>query len=1732
MADDDEIDSFGGYLNDRYDGQAPMQQDAPPDAPALNRATTSGRHFPSIATGEDYFKWTAAMNNTVCPQRVMCINIKAAYLQPDAVMLSHALTPEQKNALAHANGVFSMATMLFAGTGKGLPTGTPPKIAQMHLDGSDPDEIAKEIKSMVPFQYYTYTPQHVDQGVLHTSDEHVRQFALGLEYIRNKSKTGYWGVRVWKVVMDPTHSDSALWSPVMQENQNAYNQTTNHAMPDKLRKTTEATFATSSRQMSDKNNLEESVLNAFRWVRTNQDLCTLYELYSGGGSAPLFENMQSEIGNDEMNRPLMPHETLGGTHKLGPEWALNVRRKFPLVAGMTASHDDTDRPCEEQCTVDNYVGPNNELRFPTEACDLGEVFFTSNASVRCLMTKPLPIQLTSVAKPSDAVLEFWFAQKWQTDPELLDVVDARSVHANGVAAEWRKYEDVCQRGFLKHISGHGYATSIDKLMQNTELRSNASINLSAKEKAVMTGVSRGDAGSRPREALVEVGKKVSRAFGLVRTYGAEITEKLQALKKEGYAQNKARIDELQEAKNRQTATLVRDINLFGLALQSRVFLSKQERRDIAPGMCKAHDSLLKDMAAFAAQLTTGIYRMDPADPRSSLGTANIAFGMGNDQYSDVAVELAPEARKAPWAAFRQFVVHLLSKVLLIEGRESRVGIEVYQQQYETFAKFSTVLNMCGARGCAKSELLNRMEKIFPEGTFQNAGSRSQKEGLNRDYNPYAATMRIFQEVPAMFYDKGEEEISKQAVWDNFTNHSRNTKKVQSDGTEDWATTPMYQIREETYGVANNCGPMMITREEEEPDPSKQALYDRFHVQVCFSTRPPGEESYANSKEFQDSLVAPSNARAIAAFKVMVGLIKKTLSYTTKVPEMQTKTEHANLLFRQWDRMLVHQFGIARPESRRETKRHWTLQLICAEAACAEVFFCKQSASNFDFMMPALVVDPDEETPENGIRGHLAVWDESQLEPAIRRSAMPTIHDCLAAWSAALDYAEQTSAHFFWVLHNVAESVGIKADLRDFCTMSNQSPPRHTTPSGADGPGGASLDPQDANMASDQPEAEWPADRERGVRFPHFMHREGGVCVEDARRRVAEMEKQRIARVASLRVGLRVGSQDGDTAMMSIRRSWQQARDDEMPSFFDTKLGRVRAMTLDEASGYVYPNPMDLLAVGYGEDQLAHWSRGVAVVPLQVDHTFGTVVGNYTFQNWQPANKAPTAAAIDPGWRLMQTTPPDQNKRWMSATRAVLEQAAINGSHSATTFGLTTMIVRDCLYLASCWEVPVRAPRNNELRFKYESAMTKIEATESASVVAGQPTLHTPVPATQLVRPADSEVFRADSARKESTFGRLADYRAFRRWIPPLLDSAGKPLDEAEQDRGVFGARLEALVDRGRLPAMAPLYSTRVEKSRPIRMGNDNTLLVNTDFFVRHQALFVEVALDNLRHPGMRRNFYGLQLNSRGPVRASGALSREMSPGSEQAAVLRAEGKIPGELTTTASIDTVPLHYDMLQLFLTNKALEMVSMDVADTLELMGMANSSKAIPRFATRFRDTSDESTMITIPYKAKGTAAPPSDESLETCPDEVRRALENAEALHVRTLKPDDPEVLEQIKRNRKKDALPVEGDQMHFSTWISNAFVIGQDTGLFANSDDPVWLSIMEATLGVTSHRIEQNLISPAWQRIFAIGGRCSGAPDVESISRARATNAEHAKDRGKGAIPSSTGLRELPRKRPRE
>lgn len=1700
----------------------------------LLNSTQVGNQLPSVGCGADLLPWLESYNTNdeeaIYPQRVMVVNLSCAYLQSDAKNLLDALTPDDPQLNAHANGQYTLLTLLCAGTSKGLPTGEPPEVEQMKAEGRSEKEISDWKIANTPYSSYTFRPvRHLDEK---------RQFGYFIEYIWNKTKTSYWGVRVWKVVMDPKHSDSDLLSTLMKENQNAFNQTTNHAMPDRLRKTNEATFAKEARRMDDKFDLERSAANSYRWVRTNADMCKLFELYEGRDKAsPLYPRMMEQVGNAEMNTPISGDNKTAfvGNHPLSLEMALNPRRHdgIALKAGIKSS-PDAEEANAEQCLMSNYVGEYNRMTFPCP--DL--VWFSSNASLRTMMHVPFPEPLTGAVKPSDDVLRFYFERMYQTDPELVAKVDMHALGTNGIANEWKNYTGICERGFYRMIGGHSTTSEASKLMAATSLVSNSSIDLSSLEKMRLKGGGQSENGARPRESIVVVSKKIRRAFDFLNTYSQEMNDTIRRLKLNGVSINQNRVMAEQTLRDRTVARVFRGINTFGISLMSRIFVSRRERADVPPGILASHDALMRDLRVFGEVVnnSTGVYKLDSQDPRSSVvGTANIAFGNGNDQYLDAATQDgSPAAPKNAWSVWRAFISDLFSRVLRIDGREVRICIEIYQQVFETLFGFSTCLVLPGGPGIGKSMRGLRMMELMPDGCFMRAGSRSEKEGLNREWNPYCGYARLYDEIPKSFSCKETEDMMKQIVSDNATQHSRSVKCTTMDGVEDFKTIQMYQIHSETHIIPNNEGPL-LNRSDEEPSTSKQALYNRCTVQVCFGSSASHDDAHANENEYKESINSKSNEGSIAAFRVMVGLIKKVLSYSVNLPPLCAKTEHANVLFAMFDRMLVYEFGMQRPDNRRESKRHQTLQLITAEAACAEVWFTKQSAVNFDFMMPILTVDPNEPDPPNGIRGHLPLWSDDQIEPASRRAAMPTIHDILAAWSASLDYSEQTSAHFFWVLHLCAESVGIKADLRDMMIMNPGGPDPSSPPlANGDRPGL----PTDADLPDGSPELPAHKPEYNRINAPNFLGRNAGATVRDIEDRLQAMERQRIARLAGLRLGLRTGSQDmcGDVSA-NLDALWAQANENDLPLIFDVQLQRMRRMTREEASGYSFPNPLDLLAVGYNAEELGWWSVGMGADcgPQKIDPKFGVRMEGWSLMQWQGSNKTPTAAAMDPGWRMID----DQShgdktsektdkaeKRWHKQTRSVLSRAP---KAPVAEFGLTDNIVRDVIHQISLWPVDTRCPRNSEFEHKFEDAMTKTD--DKTTIIEGNKTLADMPVAGSWLRPADASAFLLDSRQKASVFGDLSERSHFRSYLP--LDEEGKRTSPAAHI-----ARLEALVERGRLPALAPMYSTRVEKSVVLKMTADNKLAFNTEFMMRFQALYTEVALTNVLHEQMRGCVYHVKLGERANDAFARTVDAVDTPVGGVQSNLSSSHNDPGsssEPYNKTPIRQVPLSWDAFQIFLTTKALQKITYDADTTLGEMGLYDV--VVPRFTTRFPSTTDGCLgLLTVPWVKRGTAEEEASSFRKPTKQELDQARNSAKAACARSVRDDDPVVVQHLMQLQNAKKLPVGGNAASFSNWFGNCFVIGQEGGLWSDANDPVFKSICESTMGVTSHEISKRLVqSVEWRKLLDIelptdgyqsGGADQLAEQTDHIASKIIADQKHELIRSMGAVAGGGLELELP------
>lgn len=1779
------------------DGLAPMDEEAEEDPMddveredarlrALQQRLLSagqpdgpGTYIESSGLSGSWQVWTEELEGKIFPARILCTNLNLRYLQQDAENLCEALTPEDPEEAAHAKGQFTMLALMSTGTGKGFHTGTPPWMTEMRDNGADEDDIAKEVEKRMkhPVKGYTYIPGADTQDRTDNDMRPARQFVWFLEYIRNEDGDGYMGLRVWKVIFDKTHSDTSLLNNLMNENENARNQTTNHAMADALRKPNDAAIAKSARQMDSKD-LERSVPNQHRWVKNNRDLLKAANLYTANGLARLYPNIEQEAMQAGTEQPLFPHQEFGGTHPLSPEMMFNARRHRPLSAGWIAKKTDSVRPAAAQIDPTGYDPPDRSLRFDPEATRRGDVLMTTHSSIKTLLDHvELPKKVAGQVRPEPSLLRSYFSQMHTKDPALVALGLKDAVIDRGADAVFDEYKEQ-----LSRISEDGIGrimgtekTGAERLLNGTQLASFSSIDLSPAERVRLQEEARGKKsdGARPREALAEVGTQLNNLISFLDSNSRRQHDAIRTRRPPEGADE----DELERWRTnnvidndnlcRETSENYQAAIRFGLKLHARCFKSRRDRMDIPPGVLESHDALMSDLKALGKVINEGkgVYNLRVADVGT--GTANIAFGTDKDQYCDASDGDSKEATKTPWAVWREFLNNLFTRVLKIDGRELRICMEIYQQLFETLADFSTVLVLCGAAGVGKSERPKRMSDILPKGSVQKSGSRSAKEGMNPGWTSYCSKLCLYDEAPAILCDKAQEDYAKQVLSDNCVQHARSAKTVNGDGFEDWGNRAFYVYHYESDVVSNNEGPM-LNRDGEEPSTSKNALYQRSHTQVVFTAKTTDAEAHTNDNEYKRSLEDPNNASAIVSFKVMVGIIKKLLSFTQKVTKLGTNTKHANVLFRLFDQMLLHEFGIARPDSRKEKKRHWTLTFITAEAACAEVFFTKQSASLFDFMLPEVLVDADQPTPEDGIRGYVRPWDELHLEPVARRATMPTPHEIIAAWSAGLDYSEQTSAHFWWVQYLMAQSVGINPDLRDLMSwnLANE-PPAAPTPTAGDVPGPsdhqaamqnvesddedpnredqrAQVDPSDVvpgrqprDKPSQRQDGGWqtepavPVAQEFGVRFPSFLSSEKRkVTLKDMQSRGVKLEKQRMAHVRSLRMGQRGGSCDGGSAIQNIKQQWDNEDRAEWPMILDG--GVVVRMDRQQLEGFAFPSPSDMLLTGYKDQDLIDFSKGEGFDDvLGHDYRFGTSYGSgantWTFHLLQPNNKTPTAAAFDPSWRVLGTAaePPDSAKRWQDAACKL----RTNCPSVCDKFGLTTNIVKDCIFRVSQWSVAYREPKYEEQMTKYETCMTVVATTDQNH--EGDPALAQAPDIGTKMRPSGAFAFRGDSKVKRRQFGKM-----FKRHHFSELWMGHEP---GVQYGTTFANRLEALVDNGHLPAMAPLCSTRVSEGAPVRLLQDNRLIFSTDYLVGFANLFTEVALKNYLHPSMRGNPYSFQLGRDTP--GTGSVRNAVEDRSKAAKRVQREQPIPQtETSEVAVVDGLPLTYDMLQIFLTTKAVEKMSWDTGDFMQRLGM-DPDDVVPRFCTRFPTTTGVNSntagkLLTIQWKTQGTGETDMVTYSDPTPEELKEAKEKAQAQQARTVADNDPIIAEFLfEKAQKLSPLPHDGNHASFSNWIENCYLLGQDEMLFADSCDPVFRLLQEVTLGCRSAEIRKGMAKDgAWRAVFQIAGNDS-SEDPENVANVRQRRQEAkrmAEKRAEQAAIQPAAFQVPSRKRARE
>lgn len=194
-----------------------------------------------------------------------------------------------------------------------------------------------------------------------------------------------------------------------------------------------------------------------------------------------------------------------------------------------------------------------------------------------------------------------------------------------------------------------------------------------------------------------------------------------------------------------------------------------------------------------------------------------------------------------------------------------------------------------------------------------------------------------------------------------------------------------------------------------PSQSKQAFIQR--TTCLFARDQTCNRDGSDDKEFDAHLKEPSVATRIAMFRLFTSIVSFVRMAIKGVEWLHPDTAFAKVLWRQWDAMLMNEFGMPRPQPRRQAKRMENLITMTIMEAVARVYLFKQSAAQYEVARPK----PGDKTPPVFEAGHL--WE-------VLRTLIPSREVIYHAWCQGLEYTIGTSMHGVNVMTAMCQKVGI------------------------------------------------------------------------------------------------------------------------------------------------------------------------------------------------------------------------------------------------------------------------------------------------------------------------------------------------------------------------------------------------------------------------------------------------------------------------------------------------------------------------------------------------------------------------------------------------------------------------------------------------------------------------------------------------------------------------------------
>ena len=614
-------------------------------------------------------------------------------------------TPSRNTA--RAVSIAALFGLSMAGMSKGYRSG-------QHSDkarSGGQDEYGKE--TSLPHRVYSYM-------FVGPNDQDVQQMVLIHEELVDKyDHDKVLAVRVWKHTFDPAHSDSELYSKVMEENRRVKNSSgLAHEQACHRIKNLVCESKNVMLQMGGLGGgrvLDDHAGTMFTSVYTEKDLMTRYKQYAGKNihceGHPLFDS--DAMGKGLYNTPISGDPMLGGTHVLGPEYAFSAHRELAMRAGLVSiltGEDLADRIHPDQLEMENYW---DDGKFKVPEVARTRMFFVVDPNTVNLFDVAMPRPLGGSIEAGPDLMALY------RDHYYKPAFEAGLTHARIEDHFNQKMTDLDATERMAHDALRQVNFDDFNLTDADRIRGYRSYGqVDAHDRLVI----------EPVQPLREIQRDTRRVSDSIVAPAIQAEQKAVNLMRanescEGsQAEETAPSKSAQDDLNDKRFAVMQDLIKLHLRRMEECFKGEANRQNIAAGHVAAYDGLLEAV-------------------KENNGSASIAWEQGVRMASD---DTSSFAQLLLWLG--QFF-EIDCKV---DGRDYHLMFELFFTCFEPFTDVTFLTLLCGTKGargrarrsasslthacvCAgngKTLRTMRLMEVFPKGWIQESGAGSAHSGMN------------------------------------------------------------------------------------------------------------------------------------------------------------------------------------------------------------------------------------------------------------------------------------------------------------------------------------------------------------------------------------------------------------------------------------------------------------------------------------------------------------------------------------------------------------------------------------------------------------------------------------------------------------------------------------------------------------------------------------------------------------------------------------------------------------------------------------------------------------------------------------------------------------------------------------------------------------------------------------------------------------------------------------------